>query len=277
MSAEVAIVTGTRHRYHGLQRLVASVNKTASVSTEIVIADASDDMLYVEFPITNSCIKSIEIFHEFPRIGPTRGYNIAFRKAAGSKPRYVVYVNDDCEMVAGWDRIAIDFMDQHAEIGLGAIYFRDPGGPWNFQTLAWKGGKMCYANMGIYRREVGEQVDWFDEREVFVPALGRIESLKFYGNDTSGGLKVLEAGYGVVPIPGCKIDHHREPDLVRQENYRDFVHCQSGNTAGMVLWELWNGLPEKQAIYGQDYGYRQLQETHDRFRHLIPTSEYLQE
>jgi GT2 family glycosyltransferase len=271
--SELAIVTGTRHRYHSLQRLIASINKTASVSTEIVIADASDELLEVELPIDNPHIKGVERFHESPRLGPNRGYNVAFRKSAESKPRYVVYVNDDCEMVAGWDRIAIDFMDANPEVGLGAIYFRDPGGYWNCQTFQ----RMFFANIGIYRREAGEQVDWFDEREVFVPELGRMESLRFYGNDVGGSFKILDAGYGVVPIPGCKVEHHREQDETRRENNAEFVHGVNGNLAGMVLWQLWNGIPEMVALHGHEYGYRQLREKYERFRNLIPASEYLTE
>src|SRR5690348_1580345 len=126
---EMSIITGTRHRPESLCRFLNSVVDTASVKTEIIVADASD-----EFPdmhplnlanIKNENIFSLDRFHEKPRLGTVRGYNVAFRRATG---RYVAWFNDDCTLLSGWDRTAIDFMDANPEVGLGAIYWRDPGG-----------------------------------------------------------------------------------------------------------------------------------------------------
>lgn len=274
MTPQLAIVTGTRHRTASLRRFVDSIFRTATVNTAIVIADASDvfDPNIFRYSATGE-ITSIIHYHESPRLGPNKGYNVAFRRAAELKPRFVAFMNDDCECVPGWDRTAIDYMDRFPEIGLGALYFSMDGATGyycqSFQNL-------LYANMGVYRREVGELVGWFDEREVYMPELRRMERIKMYGNDTAASFKVIDAGYAVVPIPGTKVIHHREQDEVRQENNREHVHGPRGNIAGQIIWQLWNGDVKRQAEEGHEYGYRRLREKHSQFSYL-PKDIYLKE
>jgi len=211
-------------------------------------------------------VQNLDHYHESPRLFPNKGYGAACRRATGS---FVAYFNDDCEILPGWDRTAIDFMDANPQVGIGAIYFRDNNGPWNFQTF-WQ---MCFGNFGVVRREAGEQVGWFDEREAFIPEYQRAECLRFYGNDVGLALKLIDAGWGSVPIPGCKVQHYREQDEERRENNAQFVNCEGGNIAGKVLWHIWNGDTKRQSREGPEYGKKQLQAKYEKFRHLIPASE----
>lgn len=259
MTPDISIISGTRNRPKSLMRMILSACKEATVPTEIIVADASDEFSGPpDVPNYGDHVEHVNIFHESPRLGPNKGYNGALRKATG---RYQVYVNDDSEFLEGWDKTAIEFMDAHEDVGCGILWWRDPGWKqWNYQT--YRG--LLFANFGVVRREVGEEVGWFDEREVFVPALGRTQGLCFYGNDVGIGLKIIDAGYGVVPIPNCKILHHREQDEERQENNRQFVFGPEGNFAGAVLHELWGGLE----------GIQRLREKQEKFRHLIPNGEW---
>jgi hypothetical protein len=264
MIPEMSIVTGTRHRPASLKRFLKSIRDTASVPTEVIIADASDTMplsLLDGDALVNLHVESLEHYHERPRLGTVLGYNAAFRKATG---RYVAWFNDDCVLLPGWDRTAIDFMDSHEEVGLGCIYWKDPGGSWYLQSFQ----SMVYPNFGVFRADVLKQTGGFDERQIFLPLTGKVERLTFYGNDTSAAFLVTDAGYAVCGIPGCKVEHFREQDAERQENYRQHVHGNHGNIAGAVLWQLWNGDPEKQKQFGFEYGYRQLREKYNRFKHL---------
>jgi len=252
---EMSIVTGTRNREKSLSRFLASIRDTASVPTEIIIADASDeyDPLAACKPDAreNENVKLIHAFHEKPRLGTCCGYNVAFRKATG---RYVAWFNDDCTLLPGWDKTAIEFMDQNQEVGLGALYWRDPGGQWYLQCFQ----NMVYPNFGVFRKSVLDQTGGFDEREIYVPVTGKVEHLEFYGNDTSAAFLVTDAGYAVCGIPNCKVEHHREQDAERQANNQKYVHGPMGNIAGSVLYELWGG----------EQGYSRLREKYNKFKHL---------
>lgn len=220
---EISIISGTRHRPDEYQRFINSVRDAATLPTEIIITDASDksdyarDVLAYREPIWNATV-----IHEKPRLGTLRGYNVGFRKARG---RYVVWFNDDCELEKGWDAVARDYMDAHPEIGIGAIYFKDAvnGELQSYYAVqTWQG--MHYANFGVVRREVGQQVDWFDER------CGRM-----YGCDNSICLNVLQAGFAVVPIPGCKVKHWRTMDMERVGN------LDEANADAAKLGTIWHG------------------------------------
>lgn len=250
---EMSIVTGTRHRKVSLARFMSSVFATAGVPTEIIIADASDDPPSIDWTHSwNEYVKSVIHYHESPRLGTVRGYNAAFKKATG---RYVAWFNDDCTLLPGWDKIAITWMDKYPELGLGAIYWRDPGASYYYlQSLH----NIVYPNFGVFRSDVLKQTGGFDEREVFVPETQKMERLEFYGCDTSAAYLVVDAGYAVAGIPGCKVEHHREPDAERQANYQKHVFGDHGNIAGKILFELWGGLR----------GFERLREKYNRFSYL---------
>lgn len=259
MEPQLCIVSGTRNRGESCARFVRSVITSATVPTQLILLDASDRLTYTdELPRAENV--DLLVIREHPPLGPNHGYNVGFR-AADKRSRYVAYLNDDCECLSGWDRIALDFMDANPGVGCGAIYFRDPSGPWNFQTFRG----MCFANMGVVRREAGDAVDWFETRKVFVSETGREESLSFYGNDVGIALKLIEAEWGVVPIPGCKVEHHREQDDERQRHMAE--HVKHAHLPGAILRELWDSRR----------GFERLKKMHDaKFGHLVPRSETCQ-
>lgn len=206
---QMSIVTGTRHRPDSFRRFVESVADAATVTTQLIVADASDVPDYALamcLDVLRDCpaVVTASCHHEKPRLGTAAGYNVAFRKATG---RYVAWLNDDVQLEHGWDRIAVDYMDKWPEIGIGCMYFRDRnGGQWNPTYYVQEYHGMVYANFGIVRREVGERIGWFGE------------TVDHYGVDNCISMAAIEAGYAVVPIPGCKCKHWREIDRERIEH-----------------------------------------------------------
>lgn len=192
----LSLVTGTRNRERSFRRLLRSIVAHTPVPFELVVSDASDE------PIDQSDLPmNVRILPERPRLGCTRGYNRAFREARG---QWVLWLNDDVEVCEGYATTAIDFMEAHPEIGLGALYYTDTG---NGTPLHVNSAWGClYANFGIIRRELGNQLGWFDDE------------ILMYGNDNSLTLRVLLAGYGVAAIPNTKVIHHYERDAERQKN-----------------------------------------------------------
>jgi len=270
MTPEISIITGTRNRPESLRRFLKSVHASASIPTQLIIADASDSLEELPSPLLPSegsphVIKT-SYYCERPQLGTVKGYNAAFHRATG---RYTCWFNDDCSLLPGWDKIAIDFMDAHREIGAGVIYFKDAGMSGYYvqeQPLA-QHGNIVTANFAVIPTDLGNQVGWFDEREVFIPELGRSEALTHYGCDNSVILSILNAGFGVCQIPGCKVIHHRENDESRREKMAEHMNClplPPGSKSGRILWLLWNDPNRADAE-----GYRRLKAEYEKHRRMI--------
>ena len=191
----LSLVTGTRNRKDSFLRLVRSIVDRTVVEWELIVADASDGPIIIE------TLPGITVLPERPRLGMSAGYNRAFREASGE---WVIWLNDDCEVLSGYAERSIAYMQEHPEIGLGCIYYSDPTGGFRVNGCCYG---MHYANFGIIRRELGNQIGWFDE-----------DVCPMYGNDNSLAYRVLIAGYGVAPISGAHIHHHADEDLERAMN-----------------------------------------------------------
>lgn len=194
----LSLVTGTRNRQESFTRLLDSIIRNTSVSWELIVSDASDETYQLDYP------GNVVVIAERPRLGCVRGYNAAFERARGV---WVLWLNDDAEVLPNYANVAIDFMESHPRIGLGALMYSENGGPFRVNS-AWGA---IYANFGILRRELGERVGWFDE------------DLEMYGCDNSISIRVLMAGHGVAGIEDAKVIHHSEQDHLRVENQRSRI------------------------------------------------------
>jgi len=196
----ISIVTGTRNRPNDFRRLVDSIEAGTTIEWELVVSDASDSPLELEDVATDETWPRIRIIPERPRLGCTKGYNVAFRAARGE---FVLWANDDAILEHGCADNAVQFMRDHPEIGMGAIPYAEPRRP-RYQVNSYFG--MIYGNFGIVRRECGEQVGWFDEE------------FPMYGNDNSFAFRVLLAGKGILEVPNARMFHFATDDAHRAEN-----------------------------------------------------------
>ncbi len=194
MTPKLSLIVGTRNRTESFQRLVDSIIRYTSVPWELVVSDASDTPIVCKDD-------RVRIIPERPRLGCTKGYNVAFRAAQGE---YLIWLNDDAEVCEGYAETAIAFMEKYPRIGLGALHYSEDGGPFRVNS-AWG---VPYANFGIISKWLGDVVGWFDE------------DLEMYGCDNSLTIRVLMAGSGVSDIPGAHIIHHSVKDEHRLENQR---------------------------------------------------------
>lgn len=192
----LSVVTSTRNRPERFRKLVRSIVEHTSVTYEIVVSDASD--------VPVSCdLADIRILPERPRLGFSKGMNVACRAAKG---KWTLILNDDCEVLPGYAEAAVSFMEHHPQIGIGALPYSNKGGPFRTNSNSFDG--MLYANFPILSTELGNRVGWHDE------------AIRMYGADNSLGFRVLLAGFGIAEIPGARILHHEHEDLHRQENLR---------------------------------------------------------
>lgn len=200
----LSLVTGTRNRPDSFYRLLESIERHAVVSWELVVSDASDAPLACNHP-------QVRLLPERPRLGCTKGYNRAFREAKGE---WVIWLNDDAEVLPGFDHHAIAFMLGNPKVGLGALTYHEDQEPHRgFHVNSYFG--MVYANFGILRPSLGNQVGWFDE------------DLIMYGSDNSLAFRILQAGYGVRAISEARVIHHCEQDRERVVNDVQAVRIQA--------------------------------------------------
>ena len=222
MTPLISVVVGTRNRPVEYGRFIDSVLKTATVPTEVVVGDATSQDIYAYSFLTNGETEVV-VFQESPPMGMLRGYNSCFRKCRGE---WVVWFNEDCELLPGWQQAALDYMTAHPEVGLGAVYFKDKkeDGTYEDNYRVYEYPRFVpHANFGFLRREFGDSLGWFDER------LGW-----GYGSDSAFGLQVIESGKAVSRIPGCKCIHHREWDKERTINYQ--LHRDSDLAKFKEIW-----------------------------------------
>ncbi len=191
----LSLVTGTINRPDGLERLIQSVVQNTVVDYELVVMDASPQLYDRDVP------KTVRLFRESPRKGHIKGYNQAFNLCRGE---YVLWLNDDATVNPGYDTAGVKLLMEHPEVGMGAYYYHQ-NGKYHVNLLY----NMIFANFGILRRSLGDQVGWFDE-EIGV----------MYGSDNSLTFRVLLAGYGLATVPGRNIIHHSVMDEMRIENER---------------------------------------------------------
>lgn len=193
----LSFVTGTRNRPVDLHRLIGSLQSNTRVDWELVIADASDKP--VQLGLDEETAKRVRIIPERPRLGCTKGLNRAFAHARGE---WIMWLNDDCIIEAKAPEIAIEFMELRPHVGLGCLFYGEPGKPYKVNSYF----SMVYANFGILKREFGNAIGWLDE------------DFPMYGNDNALAFKVLMAGKGVQPIPQAAIYHFATDDIHRIEN-----------------------------------------------------------
>lgn len=189
----LSLVTGTLNRPESFKRLYKSIADRTPVPWELVVSDASDEPYQDKYP------ENVIFIPERPRLGCVKGYNRAFARTRG---KWVIYLNDDAEVMPGYAEEAIKFMEEHPSVGLGALYYAEVVMPYRLNEYQ----RMIYANFGVISRELGNKIGWMDE------------VVRMYGNDNSVTFRVLLEGKGVVGIPGSRIWHHSVLDHWKVEN-----------------------------------------------------------
>lgn len=193
---DLSIVLGHLDRpeyFHKLHETIKAY--TNGIDWEIVVSDASYDRPLdpLKYP------ENVVILEERPRLGHSRGYNMAFRATKG---KWVVWLNDDCEVTPDWASEAIGFMERNPWVGMGALYYCIHAEPYYINSY-WQ---MPYANFGILDRQYGADLGWFDE------------DMEMYGADNSLSFKVYLSGRAVRGIEKSRIIHRPFMDKHRPDN-----------------------------------------------------------
>jgi GT2 family glycosyltransferase len=195
----VSIIVPTYQRPAHLDRCLTSIELTLTVPHEVICVPVAGDAKTLEV-IRRHDVQCVE---QPVRGGAVQAMNLGFRAACGT---YMMQINDDCQLLPHSVGNAIRFLEApaHAHVGLAAFFHDSPvrrnihqqimlDGDW-FYVCQVRG--LCYANFGLARRTLYEQLGFFDERYFM------------YGADPDFSLKVWhEAKRAVLPCPGALIRH----------------------------------------------------------------------
>lgn len=225
MPPVLSLVTGTMNRPESFERLVRSIAERTRVPWELVVSDASHFQYAKAYG--SKYPGQIKVREEVKREGCVKAYNWCFKNCTGE---WVIWLNDDAEVMPGYDVAAINYMERHPSIGLGALYYAECHLP--YMINSWF--KMVYANFGIISRTLGEEIGWMDE------------VVHMYGNDNSIAFRVLLAGLGIGSVPGSKIWHHSVQDEDRIRNQESRVA-----DARALVNKYQYLLPEMQEVYSR--------------------------
>ncbi len=241
-SPTVSIVVPTYNRLTRLRRCVARVAENVSVDHELVVVDGASTDGTREYLATQDHIRTIL---ETEREGAVRGFNKGFRAARGT---YVMWLNDDAYPLPGSVLSAIDMIEQHDDIGMVAFY-HDWDRERNMLDSVTRDGSTFrlynirgypYANFGLIRRELLEQIGFADERYYF------------FAFDPDLSLKVqIEKDLKVL---GCR------DALICHEEYHDDRKLQDlriGEDDNQMLFAKWD-LPQPDTYPDPGPAYRRM-------------------
>lgn len=207
----ISVVSGTFQRLLLLQRMVASARASvpAGIPLEFVIVDGGSTDGTIDWCLSQPDVRLIQ--H-----GELRGAIPAFCDGAkAAHGRYVILANDD--VLFRQDSIfrAMLYLETHLKCGAVAFADNRPAfGKTGYQVMgmaATRNGKpvtVAYAQVGMFRRWLGNDVGWWGADDSTFPA-------RTYAGDNYLSSGIWQRGYTVDAVPGVEVD-----DMVYEDDLR---------------------------------------------------------
>ena len=231
---DLSIVIPTTNRAASLASCLVTIRNSATCSHEVVVVDgASRDNTPAVLESAKAAMGDrLQMIREPQREGFVRAANKGFRAARG---RYLMWLNDDARPLPGALDRAIEQLEFSPHtVGMVALFhpanttrniaFEAQHRGRAFHVLHVRG--TLYANFGMAKRSLFDQLGYFDERYFL------------NGADPDFSLKVWNAGLSVVPALGALIDHDELQDD-RRDADRDRAAMDNAK-----LFDKWN-LPDR--------------------------------
>ncbi|NOT02078.1 MAG: glycosyltransferase family 2 protein [Phycisphaerales bacterium] len=221
----VSIVIPTYNRLDRLAHTLSRIRTNVTTPHEIIIVDGGSTDGTREFLADAN---GLRVILEPRREGAVRAFNRGFRAALGT---YVMWLNDDAHPLPGGVEAAVAFIERFDHVGMVAFYH-----DWNrdrnvLDSVEHDGMRYSiynvrgypYANFGLLRRTLLQQIGYADERYYF------------FAFDPDMALKIqLHAGLKVV---GCR------DALVHHDEYHDdrkWADLSVGQDDNAKLFAKWN-------------------------------------
>ncbi len=224
----LSIIVATYRRLPRLQRCIESIRLHVRTPCETIVVtpDGSDgtlDWLGEQ--------QDLRVIREERREGATRAYNKGFRTARG---QYVMWLNDDARVLPGAVEAALQFIQRAdcGDVGVVAFYHNFDQSRNRLDTVEHAGRTYAmynvrgwpYANFGLLRRSLLQELDYLDERYYFCAW------------DPDLSLKVQKiAGLRVVGCRAALIDHE---ELIDERKTADLTIATRDNEKLFAKWNL---------------------------------------
>ena len=199
MTAHLSIIFGTFNRLRYLRETIDQCwGSSHPLSIEFIIADGGSTDGTIGWLRDEPDITLIEQ-HEL--LGACQALNACCELVSAP---YVCHLNDDALPMGDCLYQAYRYLVNNDDVGQVALAFRDI----NAEDSRYHTGRILnkyYANFGITRRWLGNYVGWFSGGYLT------------YSCDQELSFKIQEQGYQVVYLGGCKVNHYRVQDVIREK------------------------------------------------------------
>ena len=167
----VSIVVPTYHRRERLEGCIAGIRANVRISREIIVVGGASDDGTTQWA---SVQPDLRFIRETRREGAVKAFNKGFRAAVG---RYVMWLNDDSYPLPGAVEAAVRMIERPdlTDVGMVAFYHNFDRPLNRLDSVEHQG--LCYgiynvrgypyANFGLLRRSLLEQLGYVDERYYF--------------------------------------------------------------------------------------------------------------
>ena len=225
-----SILILTRHGPQRLERCLAALARLPDpVSREILLLlnDADDDVC----GMLDAYAARSRVLESPVNMGFAAGCNMAAAAASG---RYLVFLNDDTEVEAGWLQALVEIAEADPRVGaVGSCILFPDGSVQETGSIIWQDG----STMGLGRGELPEspsvgfvrQVDYCSacsllvRREAWDAVGGFCEDyFPAYYEDVDFCLSIRALGYRVLYAPRSRVRHHEGGSS--DAGFRVFLH-----------------------------------------------------
>jgi glycosyltransferase involved in cell wall biosynthesis len=216
MKPLLSIVTATYSRLDFLRAFIQSVRDQIPPSFEveyIIVDGGSKDGTEAWASAQPNAL----FIQQGQLLGAIAAFNAGCAAASGE---YVFLGNDDVVVLAGSMIRALAYLDSHPHCG--AVAFADdrrasnkPEG-YGVQYLSaltpsGEPTRVVYAQCGLFRKWLGDRVNWWD--------IG-VSDQHTYGGDSALSAKIWELGYTVDAVEGVSVHDRIAPDSLRERNHQ---------------------------------------------------------
>jgi GT2 family glycosyltransferase len=234
---DITVVAPTYQRVDRLRRLVAGLEAQtlARDRFEVVLVDdaSGDGTPAVLADLAARSPLQLRVLRRDENGGPAAARNTGWRTAAGE---VVAFVDDDCTPEPGWLAGLERAFARNPRLGVVQGWTRAAEGPRGQWTIA---------------REISDETPWFEGcniayRRVALEETGGFdEEIRWYGEDTAAGWKVVEAGWERDFEGGAVVVHDLEERGVRWRVRHGWLETNLVRLAGRhpglrgALWRRW--------------------------------------
>jgi len=199
---DVSVVVPTYERPSRVRRLLdalAAQDLAPDRWELLVVDDASspEAARAIDAAIAASTLP-VTVIHQQRNGGPAAARNAGLHR---SRAPIVAFVDDDCVPDPGWSRAIVDAFARNPRLGVVQGLTRRPAGRLGAWTMF---------------REITDETPWFEacniayRRDVLLAAGGFDEGIRWYGEDTSAGWRVVETGAERDFEPAAAVTHDLE-------------------------------------------------------------------